>query len=243
MPRDNQIVSVGRLIEKKGFDDLIRACAIVGEEGSMRFRCVVVGEGPLEPELQALADELGVHDELELAGAQSQKEIVSLLSQARVFALPCVTEQGGGKDNLPTVIMEAMAASLPCVSTCLAGVPEMVVDGETGLLAEERQPEAIAESIRLLLADRGMAERMGEAGQRRARELFAKEKTARSLRDALISHGRLRFDRGLVKGDPGISGRYMAGLLRSLLGRLRRQKPSRFARADRQARRERAGSG
>ncbi len=233
------VLSVGRLIEKKGFDDLVRACAHLRSIGSPPFRCVIVGDGPLEGELRELIEKLGVGGEVELAGAKTQPEIIELLSRAAVFALPCVTEKGGGKDNLPTVIMEAMASRLPCVSTRLAGVPEMVVHGETGLLTGEREPEAFAEALADLLGDPALRGRMGAAGQRRARELFAKEETARALRDGLVAGGKVRFDVGLAMRSPGLAARYLGQRLRRIGRRLRVRKPSRFALAEQAAKRAR----
>ena len=137
------VVSVGRLIEKKGFDDLVRSVARLKEIHGLSFRALIVGDGPMKEELEQLIDQLGCGDRIQLAGSRNQSEIVEILAKATIFALPCVTEKAGGKDNLPTVIMEAMASGLPCVSTRLAGVPEMVIDGDTGLLTGERDPDAL----------------------------------------------------------------------------------------------------
>ena len=135
--------------------------------------------------------------------------------------LPCVTEKNGGKDNLPTVIMEAMAAGLPCVSTRLAGVPEMVIEGETGLLVDERKPDDFAEAVMQLLDDQGMCERMGAAGEKRAREVFAQSVTAGSLKSCFASCGAF-----------GVLGK-----VRNLLGKLRRPVESEYRLAEREARR------
>ena len=172
------LLSVGRLIEKKGFDDLIRACARMRELGCGGFECVIVGDGPMQDELEALVADLGVSDLVTLAGPKNQLEIAVLLGKTRIFVLPCVTEKNGGKDNLPTVIMEAMAAGLPCVSTRLAGVPEMVIEGETGLLVDERHPDDFAEAVAKMLGDVALCESMGAAGEARAREVFAQAVTA-----------------------------------------------------------------
>lgn len=203
------ILSVGRLIEKKGFDDLIRACALLRERGVANFHCQIVGEGPLEPELRALIAEKSVDDLVTLAGPKSMPEIVELLGRTAIFALPCVTEQDGGKDNLPTVLMEAMAARVACASTVLAGVPEMVIDGETGRLVPERQPEAFADILAEMLADPEKTDAMGRAGEAHAARLFAKEATARSLRRLLISRGLTRFDFGQVFRDPATVWSYL----------------------------------
>jgi len=198
------IFTVGRLIEKKGFDDLIMACALMKKNGVKNIRCVIVGDGPMEDELQQLIRTNGVEDCVELAGPKSQDEIIAYLERAAVFALPCVTEKDGGKDNLPTVIMEAMGARVPCVSTILAGVPEMVIDGETGRLVEERHVEDFAKAMADLLVDNERAIVMGIAGEKRAVEIFAKEVTAKQMRRLLVSQGLVRFDAGLVVSDPSL---------------------------------------
>ena len=123
-----EIVSIGRLIEKKGFADLISACRLLKPRGR-EFVCEIIGEGPLEPALQAQIARDGLESCVKLVGPQTQSQIALRLSHATIFALPCTREEGGGMDNLPTVIMEAMAAGLPVVSTPLAGVPEMVEHG------------------------------------------------------------------------------------------------------------------
>jgi glycosyltransferase involved in cell wall biosynthesis len=196
------IFTVGRLIEKKGFDDLVRACALMRKDGVRDFRCVIVGDGPLENELRELIHANEVEDWVELAGPKSQDEIIAYLERAAIFALPCVTEKDGGKDNLPTVIMEAMGARVPCVSTILAGVPEMVIDGETGRLVAERQPEDFARAMAEVLADQERAMAMGKAGELRAVELFAKEVTAKQMRRLQVARGLVRFDSGLTASDP-----------------------------------------
>ena len=218
--RPGALLSVGRLIEKKGFDDLIRACVKMRELGADGFHCVIVGDGPMQDELQAMIDELGAGELVSLAGPKSQVEIVEMLGEAQVFVLPCVTEKGGGKDNLPTVIMEAMAAGLPCVSTRLAGVPEMLIEEETGLLVDERRPDDFAGAVMELLGDPGRCARMGEAGERRAREVFAQSVTAGSLRAEFASCGAF-----------GLSGR-----IKNWLRRLRKPAPSEYALAERAAR-------
>ncbi len=214
------IFSVGRLIEKKGFDDLIRACAGLRRDGVENFRCVIVGDGPMEDELQAMIDELGLSDHVQLAGPKSQAEIIDYLQLAALFALPCVTEQDGGKDNLPTVLMEAMAARVACASTILAGVPEMVIDGETGRLVEEREADAFAGILAEMLADPDRCNVMGDAGQQHAQAHFAKEVTARQLRRLLVARGRTGFDVGLLASDPGLIPAYLAQWGRRLTGGL-----------------------
>ena len=175
------IISVGRLIEKKGFQDLIEACRLLRESG-VKFRCEIVGEGPLESELREQIATTGLTSVVRLAGPLPQDQVIARLSQSWVFALPCVTETGGGMDQLPTVVMEAMAAGLPVVSTPISGLPEMVVDGQTGMLVAEHQPHTLAQALGRLLNDRERARSLGQAGRHRASDLFAIETSVRKLR-------------------------------------------------------------
>ena len=192
------ILSVGRLIEKKGYDDLITACGLMRDRGQ-KFRCKIVGEGPLEADLKAQISNLKLQDDVKLTGPLPMSEIIRLLAEeTQIFALACKTESDGGKDNLPTVLMEAMAASVPCVSTRLAGVPEMVVDGKTGLLCNEHQPEQLAGLLGALLGDPAQCEAMGAAGLEHARKHFAKEVTSRCLLRAFAKHTSTRTGLGLI---------------------------------------------
>lgn len=191
------ILSVGRLIEKKGYDDLITACGLLRDQG-LSFRCRIVGEGPLEDALRTQIADLKLASHVELTGPLPMSEITRLLAEeTQVFALACKTEHDGGKDNLPTVLMEAMAASIPCVSTKLAGVPEMVVDGVTGFLCEEQQPAAFAQHLATLLKDATLCEKMGRAGLEHARQNFAKEITSKHLLRAFAAYSSFRPDLGL----------------------------------------------
>ncbi len=180
-----RIVSVGRYVEKKGFGDLISACAILRQR-IPDFECLIVGGGPLESELQAQIDREQLAFQVKLLGARPQEEVRKLLAEANVFVLACAPESDGGSDNLPTVIMEAMAAGVPVISTRLAGVPEMITDGENGLLAAPKDPESVAEALEKMLSDRAMAEQMAERGKQTAQKRFAIEATTRKLKHLLV---------------------------------------------------------
>ena len=173
-------LSVGRLIEKKGFADLIEASRQLQEQG-IDFRGAIVGEGPLESALQEQIARAGLTNIVELAGPLPQSGVIERLAQSALFVLPCVIEKDGGMDNLPTVLMEAMAAGLPVISTALAGLPEMVEEGVTGLLVPEHEPARLAEAMANLLSAPDLARSLGKAGRARAAELFAIEQSAREL--------------------------------------------------------------
>ncbi len=175
------LLSIGRLIEKKGFHHLIAAGRLLQEQG-IEFRMEIIGEGPLAETLAGQIAQSGLTNQIVLAGPQPQREVSARLAQSTLFALPCIAEAGGGMDNLPTVVMEAMAAALPVVATPLAGVPEMVREGVTGLLVPEGDPAALAAALRRLLQDRPFARSLGEAGRAQAAERFAIAQSARDLR-------------------------------------------------------------
>ena len=174
------IVGIGRLIAKKGFADLIRACRLLMERRKS-FRCAIIGEGPLEEELHEQIAQLHLQDCVELPGAKPQHEIRECLATGTVFVLPSMIDPDGGMDNLPTVIMEAMAAGLPVVSTAIGGIPEMVIQNETGFLVPPGDVVALTDAIERLFDDIGLARRLAERGFQRARELFSIEKNVREL--------------------------------------------------------------
>ena len=182
------IVAVGRLIAKKGFADLIRACGLLAE-GGKPLQCEIIGEGPLENELHAQIEQLDLQNRAALSGAKPQREVRQRFAAASVFVLPSVVDPEGGIDNLPTVIMEAMATGLPVISTNIGGIPEMVVENETGFLVQPGDAAALAGAIEKLINDRPLAQRLGQAGYSRAQRLFSIEKNVREL-CALINTAR-----------------------------------------------------
>lgn len=200
-----RILSVGRYVEKKGFQDLISACGILRQRApGLDFECAIAGGGPLEAALQSLIEQAGLTGTVSLLGPRSQGEVRELLSSAQVFALPCVPEAGGGSDNLPTVLMEAMMAGVPVVSTTIAGVPEMIHPGQNGLLVEPRSPDSLATAIEYLLDQPSQAERYAGAARRTAREVFSIENTTRSLKHLLVKHAGVRPPPGARMADPAI---------------------------------------
>ncbi len=174
------IIAVGRLIDKKGFADLIQACRLLVERGKS-FRCQIFGEGPLEERLRRQIEELKLQNCVELPGPKPQHEIKKYLAAGTVFVLPSVIDPEGGRDNLPTVIMEAMATGLPVVSTGIGGIPEMVIDNETGLLVSAGDADGLADAIDRVIIDLALAKKLGQAGHERAETLFSIQKNVRSL--------------------------------------------------------------
>lgn len=157
------ILSVGRLVEKKGHSYLIEACHLLKKQG-LDFECRVVGEGPLKRELAERIAQYDLGDRVGLMGGQPQSQVLGLLaSWADVFALPCVIAQDGDRDGIPVSLAEAMAMELPVISTDIVGISELVQPG-TGILVPPRDPLALAEALRTIHAASPSAR--GEMGRR-----------------------------------------------------------------------------
>ena len=174
------ILSVGRLVEKKGFPDLVRACAELKRAGK-RFRCAIYGEGPLEASLAALIDALDLADDVTLAGACSQQELVPILQRADLFALAPFVAADGDRDGIPNVLVEAMACGVPVVSTRVAGIPELVQHDENGLLVAPHDVGALAAALAALLADPALRGRLGAAGRQTVVERFDLQAAAQQI--------------------------------------------------------------
>jgi glycosyltransferase involved in cell wall biosynthesis len=175
-----RIVSVGRLVSFKGFEHLIDACAELARRG-FDFVCDIIGDGPLRDTLQAKIDMLNLAPRINLLGSLSQRAVFEKLRSADIFALASVTDQQGATDVFPTVIIEAMAAARPVVSTRLAGIPELVVHGETGLLVSPGDTAALTQALEQLLRDADLRLRYGRAGRARVEEHFRIEQTVTPL--------------------------------------------------------------
>jgi len=144
------ILAVGRLVEKKGFVHLIRACAMIRDRRS-DFRCEIAGGGVLAGELDDLITRLGLEEHVFLLGQQPQATIREKLSRASVLAAPCVIARDQDRDGLPTILLEAMAKGTPCISTDVTGIPEILFDGQTGLHVPQGDVEALAGACETLL--------------------------------------------------------------------------------------------
>jgi colanic acid/amylovoran biosynthesis glycosyltransferase len=154
------VVSVGQLLPKKGHDVLIEASRRLRDRGRA-FRLVIVGDGPDRPSLRCAVADARLDGTVELLGAQSQERVLELLRRADVFTLACRHAADGTVDGVPVAIIEAMACALPVVSTRVAGIPELVVDGETGMLVPPDDPAALADALDALLAEPARGRALG----------------------------------------------------------------------------------
>lgn len=143
------VLSVGRLVEKKGLVYAIEAVAQLLKNG-LNIRYQIAGDGPLREELQARIDHFGIGASVQLLGARTHEQIVTLLDQSHIFLAPSVTAADGDQEGIPNVVKEAMACGLPVISTRHSGIPELVSDGVSGFLVPERDAAALAERITFL---------------------------------------------------------------------------------------------
>jgi glycosyltransferase involved in cell wall biosynthesis len=159
------ILAVGRLVPKKGFADLISACALLADK-DRQFQCRIIGAGPLATELQAQIDRLGLQARVALVGPVPQPAIIEEMRNAAVLAAPCIVDEEGDRDGLPNVIQEALALGTPVVATDVAGIPEVVRHGETGLQVSQSDPQALAAAIEQLLLNQVLREKLATGGRR-----------------------------------------------------------------------------
>jgi glycosyltransferase involved in cell wall biosynthesis len=171
-----RIISVGRLVAFKGFEDLIDACAELAHRG-LEFNCEIIGDGPLRNDLEAKIENLNLSGQVQLLGSLSQQTVLEKLQAADIFALASVTDAQGASDVFPTVILEAMASARPVISTRLAGIPELVVDGQTGVLVSPRDTAALTDALQRLLRDTELRLHYGHAGRARIERHFRIEDT------------------------------------------------------------------
>lgn len=158
------IAAVGRLVEKKGFGDLLEAIALLRARGR-EVQVQLVGTGALAEVLAEQVRQLGLTDVVVLRGALPQGEVRAVVQEAAVFAAPCVVGADGNRDGLPTVLLEAMALGTPCVATPVTGIPEVIVDGVSGLLVPEHDPAALARALARLLDDGELREDLAVAAR------------------------------------------------------------------------------
>ena len=177
MPR---IISVGRLVAFKGFEHLIDACAELARRG-FDFVCDIIGDGPLRDRLGAKIDMLNLSSRFNLLGSLPQRAVLEKIQAADIFALASVIDAQGASDVFPTVILEAMSSARPVVSTRLAGIPELVVDGETGVLVSPGDTAALTCALEQLLRDPELRLRFGRAGRARIEQHFRIEDTVAPL--------------------------------------------------------------
>ncbi|WP_234043007.1 glycosyltransferase [Actinomyces weissii] len=175
-----QVAAVGRLVPKKGFADLVSAVALARSRG-LDVRVRLAGEGGLRAALEDQIHQLGISDYFKLIGPRNQAELRELITSSHLFAAPCVTGEGGNIDGLPTVVLEAMACGTPVVATAVSGLPEVVRDGDTGVLLEPGDVEALAATLERVAAGEVDLLRFSRNARALIEEQFDSRKQAATL--------------------------------------------------------------
>ncbi len=164
------VLSVGRAVEKKGYDDLVAALALLPADLAWRF--VHIGGGTLAKRLRRQATRLGLDQRVEWRGARPQPEVLAAYREADLFALAAKIGRDSDRDGLPNVLMEAQSQRLACVATQLPGIGELIEDGCTGVLVPPANPQALATALEALIRDPARRARLGAAGEARVRREF-----------------------------------------------------------------------
>lgn len=179
-----RILSVGRLVPFKGFDQLVDACAELARR-NLDFTCEIVGDGPEHARLQTKIDSYQLKSRVTLLGSLPREAIFEKMRACDIFALASLVDRNGASDVFPTVILEAMAAARPVVSTQLAGIPESVVHGETGMLVPPANADAFSDALAELIVDPALRQKYGSAGRSHIEHNFEINKTITPLRQLL----------------------------------------------------------
>jgi len=179
--RKKKVLSVGRLIEKKGHRYLIEAASLLNRRGIRDIEWIIVGDGPQLHYLERRSADLGLSDHVKFVGRLPHAKVLDLLQEATAMVLPCVKARNGDMDGIPVALMEAMVHGVPVISTRVGGIPELVQDQITGILVDPEDAEALANAIRKLLVDDELAHAMARAGLQRVRDQFNLTKNANKL--------------------------------------------------------------
>jgi len=165
------VLTVGRLVEKKGIEYGVMAVREVAKEfPQIKYR--IVGAGPLEQRLKKLVQSLDLDGNVTFLGALDSDSVVRELAKATIFVLPCIKARNGDVDGCPMTLQEAMYLRVPVISTNIASIPELIEDGKEGLLVEQQNVEQLASAIRMLLHDKGLRTAMGENGRAKVEREF-----------------------------------------------------------------------
>jgi colanic acid/amylovoran biosynthesis glycosyltransferase len=164
------LLALGRLVPKKGFPVLLRACRLLSAQG-VDFHLTLAGDGPDRRKIRQFIQRQGLADRVSLPGAVPHREVARLMAAADLLVMPSLIAPSGDRDGIPNVILEALLWGVPVVGTAVAGIPEVIQDGDTGWLTTPGDPETLARAVAAALSDPGEARRRADQG----RALVARE--------------------------------------------------------------------
>lgn len=185
------LLSIGRLVPKKGFPILLQACRELAAQG-VDFQLTLAGDGPQRRELEELVKEYGLTGRVHFPGFVLHRQIPALMQRAHLFVMPSIVDPHGDRDGIPTVIMEAQAHEVPVVATDVCGISEIVLPGQTGWLAPPGDPQALVQAIREALANPAESRRRGQSGKRHVAREFESVKNYGNLKGLLEKYALKR---------------------------------------------------
>jgi len=180
------VLAVARLVEKKGLDTLVRACARLRDRGR-DFRCHIIGDGPLRKPLSDMIRKYKLSRVITLEGSLDQSEVLTWYRRATVFALPCVVTVDGDRDGIPNVLIEAAACGVPLVSTPVSGIPELIEEGVSGLLVPPHEPDELANALDELLRSVVLREKLRVNARARVVKAFDVRRNAVAIGQELCA--------------------------------------------------------
>jgi colanic acid/amylovoran biosynthesis glycosyltransferase len=181
-----RLITVCRLVEKKGIDNALESLPkVCARHPSHTLIFDIIGDGPERKELEHRAEVLGIRDRVNFHGEKTPGEIAELLENADVFLLPSRTSANGDMEGIPVSLMEAMSCGLVVVSTCHSGIPELVADGVSGLLAGENDPDGIAAALSRLIEEPALLEKLGVKAREAVESNFNSSQLNRKLESLL----------------------------------------------------------
>lgn len=169
-----RVGTLGRLVEKKGFDTALKAIAILRKQ-DISLQLEIAGSGPLEDDLRQLASQLGLADVVDFSGVKENSDVPAWLQALDLFVLPCRQDKNGDMDGIPVVLMEAMLSGVPVISSRISGIPELISHGKDGLLVNPESAHELSEAMKLLLMDNALRKKVRKDALRKIKEEFDQE--------------------------------------------------------------------
>jgi glycosyltransferase involved in cell wall biosynthesis len=179
-----RIVSISRLVEKKGYPHLLEACKIL-KARDVKFLCEIRGEGPERSTLERIITTNGLQEEVTLGGFVKHEDVFGFIRSGSIFVLPCVRAEDNDMDGIPNVLMEAMALEVPTLSTDITGVPELIDDAVDGMIVPQNDPRSLAEAILKIRNDPNFAEKIRKNGRTKIENKFNVARNVKLLFEVL----------------------------------------------------------
>jgi glycosyltransferase involved in cell wall biosynthesis len=199
-----RLLSVGRAVAKKGFEVLIAALTRLRHDLNWRWMHIGGGDGLWR--LKEQVRRLGLSSRVDWAGSRAQEEVLAAYRAADLFVLPCRVAEDGDRDGLPNVLMEAQSQRLACLSTHVSSIPELIIEGKTGVLVEPDDPIALSQALECLVQDPALREQLGDAGERRVRAEFEHSACTRALLRQFGTEASVPAPTGAAEAIPALQG-------------------------------------